>query len=78
MNISEELQQQLERYSSTRSFSLNAVMKKELNQWHISAGHGKVNLSCPTCVRNAMSKLLKSINDGEHLKPKIHFIGVKQ
>jgi len=78
MNISEDLQQQLERYSSTRSFSLNASMKKELNQWHISAGHGKVNLSCPTCVRNAMSKLLKAINDGEHLKPKIHFIGVKQ
>ena len=78
MNISNELKEQAERFSRTRSFSLNAPLKKELNQWHISAGHGKINLGCPTCVRNAMSKLLKSINDGEHLKPKIHFIGVKQ
>jgi hypothetical protein len=78
MNISNELKEQAERFSRTRSFSLNAPLKKELNQWHISAGHGKINLGCATCLRNAMSKLLNSINDGEHHKPKIHFIGVKQ
>ena len=78
MKVSEALLQQAERYSKTRCFALNSELKKELNEWHISAGFGKVNIGCPTCVRNAMSKLLKSINDGEQLKPRIHFIGVKQ
>jgi hypothetical protein len=78
MNLSEELLQQADRFSKTRSFSLNSQLKKELNQWHITAGHGKVNLACPTCVRNAMGKLLKAINEGDHLKPRIHFIGIKE
>lgn len=78
MKVSDQLIQQAERYSKTKSFSLNSEMKKELNQWHISMGFGKLNLACSTCIRNGMSKLLKSINDGDQLKPRIHFIGIKQ
>lgn len=78
MKVSEELQQQVERFSKTRSFALNAPLKKELAEWHKAAGHGKLNIGCATCIRNGMSKLLTSINEGEHLKPRIHFIGIKQ
>ena len=78
MKVSDELIQQAERYSKTRSFALNSELKKELNQWHISMGFGKLNIACSTCIRNGMGKLLKSINNGEQLKPRIHFIGIKQ
>jgi aconitase A len=53
-------------------------MKKELSDWYKAMGFGKLNAGCSTCIRNAMGKLLKSINDGEQLKPRIHFIGIKQ
>ena len=78
MKISDELIQQADRYSSTRSFALDSTLKKELAQWHKAMGFGKLNIGCSTCVRNAMGKLLKSINEGEQLKPRIHFIGIKQ
>ena len=78
MKVSDALKQEAERYSKTRSFSLNSNLKKELAEWHKASGHGKLNIACSTCVRNGMSKLLKSINDGEHLVPRIHFIGIKQ
>ena len=78
MKVSDELIQQANIYSKTRSFYLNSEMKKELAQWYKFAGHGKLNVGCATCVRNAMGKLLKSINDGEQLNPRIHFIGIKQ
>ena len=78
MKVSNELIQQAERYSSTRSFALNAGMKRELSDWYKAAGHGKLNAGCSTCIRNAMGKLLQSIQDGEQLKPRIHFIGIKQ
>lgn len=78
MNISNELLQQVERYGKTRSFSLNAPLKRELADWYKADGHGKLNIGCATCIRNAMSKLLTSINEGQNLKPRIHFIGIKQ
>lgn len=78
MKVSKELQEQVERFSRTRSFGLNAPLKKELADWHKVAGHGKLNVACSTCIRNGMGKLLKSIQDGEHLNPRIHFIGIKQ
>lgn len=78
MKISDELIQQADRYSSTRSFALDSTLKKELSQWYKAMGFGKLNVACSTCIRNAMGKLLKSINDGEQLKPRIHFIGIKQ
>ena len=78
MKVSDELIQQADRYSATRSFSLNSAMKRELSDWYKAMGFGKLNVGCSTCVRNAMGKLLKSINDGEQLKPRIHFIGIKQ
>lgn len=78
MKVSDELLDQADRYSKTRSFALNSAMKRELSDWHKAAGHGKLNIACSTCIRNGMGKLLKSINDGEQLKPRIHFIGIKQ
>ena len=78
MKVSKELQDQVERFSRTRSFGLNATFKRELADWHKAAGHGKLNVACSTCIRNGMSKLLTSINEGEHLVPRIHFIGIKQ
>lgn len=78
MKVSNELQDQVERFSKTRSFALNAPLKRELADWHKAAGHGKLNIACSTCIRNGMSKLLTSINEGEHLVPRIHFIGIKQ
>ena len=78
MKASDELLQQVDRFSKTRSFSLNAPLKKELGAWYKFAGHGKLNIGCATCIRNGMSKLLTSVNEGEQLKPKIHFIGIKQ
>jgi hypothetical protein len=78
MKVSEQLQQQVERFSKTRSFALDTSLKKELSAWYREAGHGKLNVACSTCVRNAMGKLSKSISEGEHIKPIIHFIGTKQ
>ena len=78
MKVSNELLQQVERYNKIKSFSLKAGMKKELSDWYKAMGFGKLNVGCSTCIRNAMGKLLKSINDGEHLQPRIHFIGIKQ
>jgi len=78
MKISEELHQQADRYRSTRSFALDTILKKELSQWYKAMGFGKLNIGCATCIRNAMGKLLKSIDDGEQLNPRIHFIGIKQ
>ena len=78
MKVSEELQQQVERFSKTRSFALTSETKKELGAWYKESGFGKLNVGCSTCVRNAMGKLVQSISQGEHIKPRIHFIGTKQ
>ena len=78
MKVSKELQDQAERFSKTRSFALNAPLKRELSDWYKAAGHGKLNAGCSTCIRNALGKLLTSINQGDQLKPRIHFIGIKQ
>ncbi len=78
MKISDQLLDQADRFSKTKSFALNAGMKRELSDWYKAMGFGKLNVACSTCIRNGMGKLLKSINDGEQLKPRIHFIGIKQ
>jgi len=78
MKVSDELLDQADRFSKTRSFALDAPLKRELADWYKFSGHGKLNIGCATCIRNAMGKLLKSIQDGEQLKPRIHFIGIKQ
>lgn len=78
MKVSEQLQQQVDRFSKTRSFALDTSMKKELSAWYKESGHGKLNVACSTCIRNAMGKLSKSISEVEHIKPIIHFIGTKQ
>jgi hypothetical protein len=78
MKVSEELQQQAERFSKTRSFALTSETKKELLTWFKESGYGKLNIGCSTCVRNAMGKLVQSISQGEHIMPRIHFIGTKQ
>jgi len=57
MKISNELQTQVDRYVKTRSFALDAPLKRELAQWYKYAGYGTLNIGCGTCIRNAMQKL---------------------
>jgi phage FluMu protein Com len=79
MNISKELEQQVERYNKTRSFALDAPLKKELADWYKDAGFGTLNIGCATCIRNAMQKLSNYyLTEKAPMSPKIHFIGIKQ
>jgi hypothetical protein len=79
MNISDQLKSQVDRYSKTRSFALDAPLKRELAEWYKYAGHGKLNIGCATCIRNAMQKLNNYyLTEMAPKSPKIHFIGIKQ
>jgi len=79
MKISNELQTQVDRYVKTRSFALDAPLKRELAQWYKWAGFGTLNIGCGTCIRNAMQKLSNHyLTDMAPKSPKIHFIGIKQ
>jgi len=79
MKISNELQTQVDRYVKTRSFALDAPLKRELAQWYKYAGYGTLNIGCGTCIRNAMQKLSNHYQtDMAPKSPKIHFIGIKQ
>ena len=89
MNISNELRQQLVRFSNTRSAHLNEQLKSELSIHFASLGMGKLNKSCNTCVRIAMYKVHDNMDkvrpviqqENSHMKeqpPKLHFVGVKQ
>ena len=79
MKISDELQSQVDRYILTRSFALDAPLKRELADWYKWAGFGTLNIGCGTCIRNAMQKLSNHYQtDMAPKSPKIHFIGIKQ
>jgi len=79
MKISDELQSQVDRYILTRSFALDATLKRELADWYKWAGFGTLNIGCGTCIRNAMQKLSNHyLTDMAPKSPKIHFIGIKQ
>lgn len=79
MKISDELQSQVDRYILTRSFALDAILKRELADWYKWAGFGTLNIGCGTCIRNAMQKLSNHYQtDMAPNSPKIHFIGIKQ
>jgi hypothetical protein len=79
MKISNELQTQVDRYVKTRSFALDAPLKRELAQWYKYAGYGTLNIGCGTCIRNAMQKLSNHyLTEMAPKSPKIHFIGIKQ
>ena len=79
MKISDELQSQVDRYILTRSFALDAPIKRELADWYKWAGFGTLNIGCGTCIRNAMQKLSNHyLTDMAPKSPKIHFIGIKQ
>jgi len=79
MKISDELQSQVDRYILTRSFALDATLKRELADWYKWAGFGTLNIGCGTCIRNAMQKLSNHyLTEMAPKSPKIHFIGIKQ
>jgi hypothetical protein len=58
MKISEDLKQQVERYERTRSFNLNNVLKFELAAWYRDTQGKTLNISCGTCIRNAMRDIV--------------------
>jgi hypothetical protein len=62
MKISEDLKQQVERYERTRSFNLNNVLKFELAAWYRDTQGKTLNISCGTCIRNAMRDLVAAGN----------------
>ncbi len=66
MKISEDLKQQVERYERTRSFNLNNVLKFELAAWYRDTQGKTLNISCGTCIRNAMRDIVSAM----HTKPK--------
>jgi hypothetical protein len=78
MNLSEQLLAQAERFKKTKSFHLSNPLKKELANWHETNGHGKLKTCCNSYIRNAMGRLVNSLNKEEQLTPRIHFIGIKQ
>jgi hypothetical protein len=86
MNPSSELIYQAEQFAKTRSFSLDMQLKNELGKIYFDLGHGVLNKNCSTCVRIAMDRLNHELLRGDlpaliqniDVKPKLHFIGVKQ
>ena len=58
MKISKDLQQQVERYGRTSSFNLNNVTKNELAAWYKDTQNKTLNISCGTCLRNAMRDIV--------------------
>ena len=55
MNLSKELQGQLDRLSKTGSFSISMTLKKELQELTVQIGCNKlVNMDCGSCVRKSM------------------------
>lgn len=71
MNVSKELQQQLDNLDTKGFFRLSYPQKIELELLLKE----KINKSCGTCVRDAMFKLIRK---NKVKIPTIHFIGVKQ
>jgi hypothetical protein len=79
--ISNELQQQAERYTRSRSFALQGNLKDELATWYKINKNLVLNKNCGTCLRNAMRDLcswLQSEKNQEVKPAKIQFIGVKE
>jgi hypothetical protein len=78
MKITNDLQQQADRYNRTRSFNLNNVTKSELATWYKDTQGKVLNISCGTCIRNAMRDLVAAM-DSKPKQPaiiKIPFKGI--
>jgi hypothetical protein len=71
MNVSKDLQEQLDNLDKKGFFRLTHMQKIEL-EMHLGE---KMNKSCPDCVKTQMFKLIKK---NKVKTPVIHFIGVKQ
>jgi len=79
MKISNDLQQQAERYNRTRSFNLSNILKVELAAWYKDTQGKILNIGCGTCIRNAMRDLVAARN--QSIQPaikKIPFKGITQ
>ena len=71
MNVSKDLQEQLDNLDKKGFFRLTHMQKIEL-EMHLGE---KMNKSCADCVKTQMFKLIKK---NKVKTPVIHFIGVKQ
>jgi hypothetical protein len=73
-----ELQQQIDRYQRTGSYSLTKPLKDELAViWKQKTGTTLV-IACGSCVSKALAYLTKPLEPKIKFKPVIHFIGIKQ
>ena len=63
MKISEDLRIQMERYGRTSSFNLNNITKNELAIWYRDVQGKVLNISCGTCIRNAMRDLVANMQN---------------
>jgi hypothetical protein len=83
MILSKELNEQLERYRKTRSFRLDAPLKKDLkNVIQMIKGYN-LNTECGTCCRNAMRDLDYYMSQHSEVpvlqvKSNVTFVGIKQ
>jgi ethanolamine utilization microcompartment shell protein EutL len=73
-----ELQQQIDRYQRTGSYSLNKPLKDELALiWKERTGTTLV-IACGSCLGKALAYLATPPAPKIKFKPVIHFIGIKQ
>jgi hypothetical protein len=84
MILSKELEEQLQRFRTTKSFALRGNLKKDLKDVIKMIKGYALNTECSTCCRNAMRELdayMVSFDDAPVLQMKksaIAFTGVKQ
>lgn len=77
MILNKELQEQLDRFRRTRSFRLDARLKKELAIIIKQIKGYNLNAECSTCCRNAMRELDAFMVQQDEV-PVLQFTGVKQ
>lgn len=83
MILSKDLNAQIERYRRTKSFALDAPLKKELKDViRVIKGY-TLNAECGTCCRNAMRELdayMSQVDEVPLLQKRevTPFIGIKQ
>lgn len=74
MTLSTELQAQVNRFSRTRSCSLNSELKNELAVILFDIKGVRLNKSCGTCVRNAMQDVINFIQNEVKIS---RFVGIR-
>lgn len=83
MILSKELNEQLERFRKTRSFRLDAPLKRDLKSVILTIKGYTLNTECGTCCRNAMRDLDYYMSHQAEVpvlqvKSNVTFVGIKQ